>query len=491
MSNNYFNTLSLKLKLEELGTCRFMEASEFSNGINAAKDLKIVIVGCGAQGLNQGLNMRDSGLEISYALRENAISEKRQSFLNASENNFSVGTYQEMLPTADIVMNLTPDKQHTSVVESVIPFMKKGAIFSYAHGFNIVEEGTKIREDLTVIMVAPKSPGSEVREEYKRGFGVPTLIACHRENDPSGNGLEIAKALCVAQGGHRAGVLESSFVAEVKSDLMGEQTILCGMLQAGSLLCFDKMLEKGIDKEYASKFIQYGWEVITEALKQGGITNMMDRLSNPGKLKAYNLSEELKEIMRPLFEKHMEDIITGEFSKVMMEDWTNDDKNLLGWRNETGETSFEKTVAGNMDIAEQEYFDNGILMVSMIKAGVELAYECMVEVGIKPESAYYESLHETPLIANTIARKKLYEMNRIISDTAEYGCYLFSHACVPLLQDFMNKIDTDVIGKGLETSDNGVDNLTLVEVNAAIRYHEVEIIGEQLRSAMDGMKSLL
>ena len=491
MSNNYFNTLSLKLKLEELGTCRFMEASEFSNGINAAKDLKIVIVGCGAQGLNQGLNMRDSGLEISYALRENAISEKRQSFLNASENNFSVGTYQEMLPTADIVMNLTPDKQHTSVVKSVIPFMKKGAIFSYAHGFNIVEEGTKIREDLTVIMVAPKSPGSEVREEYKRGFGVPTLIACHRENDPSGNGLEIAKALCVAQGGHRAGVLESSFVAEVKSDLMGEQTILCGMLQAGSLLCFDKMLEKGIDKEYASKFIQYGWEVITEALKQGGITNMMDRLSNPGKLKAYNLSEELKEIMRPLFEKHMEDIITGEFSKVMMEDWTNDDKNLLGWRNETGETSFEKTVAGNMDIAEQEYFDNGILMVSMIKAGVELAYECMVEVGIKPESAYYESLHETPLIANTIARKKLYEMNRIISDTAEYGCYLFSHACVPLLQDFMNKIDTDVIGKGLETSDNGVDNLTLVEVNAAIRYHEVEIIGEQLRSAMDGMKSLL
>ena len=491
MSNNYFNTLSLKLKLEELGTCRFMEASEFSNGINAAKDLKIVIVGCGAQGLNQGLNMRDSGLEISYALRENAISEKRQSFLNASENNFSVGTYQEMLPTADIVMNLTPDKQHTSVVESVIPFMKKGAIFSYAHGFNIVEEGIKIREDLTVIMVAPKSPGSEVREEYKRGFGVPTLIACHRENDPSGNGLEIAKALCVAQGGHRAGVLESSFVAEVKSDLMGEQTILCGMLQAGSLLCFDKMLEKGIDKEYASKFIQYGWEVITEALKQGGITNMMDRLSNPGKLKAYNLSEELKEIMRPLFEKHMEDIITGEFSKVMMEDWTNDDKNLLGWRNETGETSFEQTVAGNMDIAEQEYFDNGILMVSMIKAGVELAYECMVEVGIKPESAYYESLHETPLIANTIARKKLYEMNRIISDTAEYGCYLFSHACVPLLQDFMNKIDTDVIGKGLETSNNGVDNLTLVEVNAAIRYHEVEIVGEQLRSAMDGMKSLL
>ena len=166
----------------------------------------------------------------------------------------------------------------------------------------------EIREDLTVIMVAPKSPGSEVREEYKRVWRA-YLIACHRQNDPKGNGLEIAKALCVAQGGHRAGVLESSFVAEVKSDLMGEQTILCGMLQAGSLLCFDKMTAAGIDAGYTSKFIQFGWETITEALKQGGITNMMDRLSNPAKLKAFELSEQLKGIMRPLFEKHMQDII--------------------------------------------------------------------------------------------------------------------------------------------------------------------------------------
>ena len=247
MAKNYFNSLPLRLQLEELGTCRFMDAAEFAEGVSAAQGLKIVIVGCGAQGLNQGLNMRDSGLNVSYTLRDAAIAEKRQSFLNASENGFSVGTYEEMLPSADIVMNLTPDKQHTKVVETVIPHMKEGAVFSYAHGFNIVEEGMQIRSDLTVIMVAPKSPGSEVREEYKRGFGVPTLIACHRENDPKGNGLEIAKALCVAQGGHRAGVLESSFVAEVKSDLMGEQTILCGMLQAGSLLCFDKMVGEGID----------------------------------------------------------------------------------------------------------------------------------------------------------------------------------------------------------------------------------------------------
>ena len=456
MAENYFNSLPLRLQLEELGTCRFMDASEFAEGVAAAQGLKIVIVGCGAQGLNQGLNMRDSGLDVAYTLRDEAIAQKRQSFLNASENGFQVGSYEEMLPSADIVMNLTPDKQHTKVVETVIPHMKEGAIFSYAHGFNIVEEGMQIRSDLTVIMVAPKSPGSEVREEYKRGFGVPTLIACHRENDPNGNGLEIAKALCVAQGGHRAGVLESSFVAEVKSDLMGEQTILCGMLQAGSLLCFDKMVGEGIDAGYASKFIQYGWEVITEALKQGGITNMMDRLSNPAKLKAFELAEELRTTMRPLFEKHMNDIITGHFSQTMMEDWGHDDANLLGWREATGETAFEKTPNGDVNISEQEYFDKGILMIAMVKAGVELAYECMVEVGIKPESAYYESLHETPLIANTIARKKLYEMNRIISDTAEYGCYLFAHACVPLLESFMSQVSTDVIGTGLAVDDNGL-----------------------------------
>ena len=489
MGQNYFNSLPFRRQLQELATCRFMDAEEFTNGCNAAKGKKIVIVGCGAQGLNQGLNMRDSGLDVSYTLRKEAIEQKRQSWRNATDNGFTVGTYEEMLPTADIVMNLAPDKQHTDVVNTVVPLMKKGATFSYAHGFNIVEEGTKIRADLTVIMVAPKCPGSEVREEYKRGFGVPTLIAVHGENDPNGDGLEIAKALCSAQGGDRAGVLESSFIAEVKSDLMGEQTILCGMLQAGSLLCFDKMVAGGIDAPYAVKLIQKGWEVITEALKHGGITLMLDRLSNPAKVRAFALAEELKDTLEPLFEKHMDDILSGEFSRTMMEDWANDDKKLLTWREETGKTAFEQT-EGSGEICEQEFFDKGILMVAMVKAGVELAFEVMVSAGIEPESAYYESLHETPLIANTIARKKLYEMNRIISDTAEYGCYLFSHACIPLLKDFMADVDIDVIGKGLELKDSYVDNQILNEINADIRSHLIEEVGEHLRAAMQGMKAI-
>jgi ketol-acid reductoisomerase len=488
---NYFNTLPLREKLNQLGVCEFMDSSEFTDGVNALKGKKVVIVGCGAQGLNQGLNLRDSGLDVSYTLRKDAIETKRQSWKNATENGFKVGTYEELIPTADLVINLTPDKQHTAVVTAIMPLMKKGATLSYSHGFNIVEEGMQIRKDLTVIMVAPKSPGSEVREEYKRGFGVPTLIAVHPENDPEGKGWDYAKAYCVGTGGHRAGVLRSSFVAEVKSDLMGEQTILCGLLQTGSILCFDKMVEKGIDKGYAAKLMQYGWEVITESLKHGGITAMMDRLSNPAKVKAFELSEELKHIMRPLFQKHQDDIISGEFSRIMMEDWNNNDKNLLTWRAATGETAFEKTPAGDMKIAEQEFYDNGLLMVAMVRAGVELAFETMTESGIIEESAYYESLHEVPLIANTIARKKLFEMNRVISDTAEYGCYLFDHACKPLLANFMKTVNTDIIGKNyMEGKDNGVDNRKLITINEIIRFHPIEIVGAELRAAMTSMKQI-
>lgn len=490
--SNYFNTLSLRDQLKQLGQCRFMESHEFSDGVGALKGKKIVIIGCGAQGLNQGLNMRDSGLDIAYTLRPQAISEKRASYVNATENGFSVGTYEEMIRTADLLINLTPDKQHTNVINAVMPLMKQGSTLSYSHGFNIVEEGIQIRRDITVIMVAPKSPGSEVREEYKRGFGVPTLIAVHPENDPEGKGLSQAKAYAAATGGHKAGVLESSFVAEVKSDLMGEQTILCGLLQTGSILCFDKMLEKGIDPGYASKLIQYGWETVTEGLKYGGITNMMDRLSNPAKIKAFDMAEELKDIMRPLFQTHMDNIMSGDFSQTMMADWAEDDKDLLNWRAATAETAFEKTPAGSMDISEQEYYDHGVLMVALIRAGVELAYESMVASGIIGESAYYESLHETPLIANTIARKKLYEMNRVISDTAEYGCYLFDHACKPLLADFMKNIDTDVIGKSFgQDRDNGVDNAKLIAVNKALREHPVEVVGARLRESMTAMKPIV
>ena len=486
---NYFNTLSDSEKKNQLNKCRFMNNEEFSGGVNALIGKKIVIVGCGAQGLNQGLNMRDSGLDISYVLRQTSIDVKKESFLNASKYNFNVGNFEELVPEADLVINLTPDKNHTNVIETVVPLMKKNSILSYSHGFNIVEEGTLIRNDITVIMVAPKCPGTEVREEYLRGFGVPTLIAVHPENDPNGNGLELAKAYAVATGGHRAGVLESSFVAEVKSDLMGEQTILCGILQTGSLLCFEKMLSLRFDESYSVKLIQFGWETITEELKHNGIVGMINRLDDKSRFCVHKLSNELKSILTPLFNKHMNDILDGTFSLQMMKDWDNDDQNLLKWREETGKTLFEKTKSQSKEIPNQEFFDHGILMLSFVKSGVELAFETMVKNGIIDESAYYESLHELPLIANLISRKKLYEMNRIISDTAEYGCYLFNHKCHPLLNDFMINLERGMVGEPILNNYN-FDLDELIELDKSTKNHPIEKIGKTLRKNMSNMKKL-
>jgi ketol-acid reductoisomerase len=485
---NYFNTLSFRKKLMQLRKCRFMQREEFSNGIKFLKNKNIVIIGCGAQGLNQGLNMRDSGLNISYVLQKKSILEKKDSWNRAIKNNFKVGTYEDLIPQSDFIINLTPDKQHSSVIEALRSLMKTGATLGYSHGFNIVEMGEKIRKDITVIMVAPKCPGTEVREEYQRGFGVPTLIAVHTENDPNNTGIETAKSWAVAIGSHRAGVLHSSFTAEVKSDLMGEQTILCGLLQSASIVYYEKLISQGYNSGYAGKIIQNGWEVITESLKHGGITLMLDRLSSSEKIKVYELSIKLKKILLPLFRIHMDDILSGKFSSEMIKDWNNNDKNLLYWRNNTKNTDFENADLYKKNINEKEYFEHGIFMIAIIKSGVELAFDTMLESGIIEESAYYESLHELPLIANTIARKKLYEMNKVISDTAEYGNYLFSKSAVPLLRNFLKKIkDSDLRNN---TTSDSIDNAHLYNINEKIQNHSIEIIGKKLRSYMKDMKSI-
>ncbi|XBC38186.1 MAG: ketol-acid reductoisomerase [Buchnera aphidicola (Floraphis choui)] len=485
---NYFNSLNFRQKLINLQTCKLIDITSLSMEFNLLKEKNIVIVGCGSQGLNQGLNMRDSGLHISYALRSSSISKKNNSWINATKNGFFVGTYEDMIPTADLVINLTPDKQHKQVVELLQKLMKKNSILGFSHGFSIVEIGQLIRSDITVIMVAPKCPGTEVREEYVRGFGVPALISVHSENDPNHIGLKIAKFWAISIGSHRAGILYSSFIAEVKSDLMGEQTILCGMLQACSLVCYEQLIFQGHNSSYSGKLIQSGWEVITESLKHGGITLMLDRLSNTAKIRACILSNKLKIVLSPLFRKHMDDIISGEFSKNMICDWNNNDTQLKKWRAEVKDTSFEQCNICTQNVLEQEYFDHGLLMVAMLKAGIELSFEIMVETGIKEESAYYESLHELPLIANTIARKRLYEMNLVISDTAEYGSYLFSQSAIPLLKKFMNELKIGDLGSKIV--DVELDNMILNTINDEIENHPIEIVGKKLRRYMIGMKPI-
>ncbi|CAL4324547.1 Ketol-acid reductoisomerase (NADP(+)) [Buchnera aphidicola (Pterocallis alni)] len=486
--NNYFNTLNFRNQITQLKQCSFLSREHFKNSINVLKGKNIVIIGCGAQGLNQGLNMRDSGLNISFALKEESILNKNNSWKNATINNFCVGTYNQLIPHADLIINLTPDKQHSKVIKDIQSLIKKNATLGYSHGFNIVEVGESIRKDITVIMVAPKCPGTEVREEYKRGFGVPALIAVHHENDPLNMGLNQAKAWAVAIGSHKAGVLKSSFIAEVKSDLMGEQTILCGLLQSSSLVLYDKLLENGHSIDYIVSLLQYGWEVLTEALKHGGITLMLNRLSNSAKFRACELSNQLKTILTPLFQKHMDDILSGVFSYNMICDWKAKDKNLLAWRKEIKNTALERAPKVHNQLLESDFFNYGGLMVAILKAGVELSFETMVDSGIKEESAYYESLHELPLIANTISRNRFYEMNLVISDTAEYGSYLFNKNSLSILKQFLYNIHYEDIGCAI--SQRSIDNQELQKLNLTIYNHPIEKIGRKLRSYMTGMKSI-
>ena len=185
----------------------------------------------------------------------------------------------------------------------------------------------------------------------------------------------------------------------------------------------------------------------------------------------------------------MDDIISGHFSATMMADWANGDKDLFAWREATGKTAFENAPKYDGKISEQEYFDNGVLMIAMVKAGVELAFEAMVASGIYEESAYYESLHELPLIANTIARKRLYEMNVVISDTAEYGNYLFSNVATPILaKEIIPNLQKGDLGEPTPVAE--IDNITLRDVNDAIRNHPVELIGQELRGYMTDMKRI-
>ncbi|QJC31218.1 ketol-acid reductoisomerase [Enterobacteriaceae endosymbiont of Macroplea mutica] len=484
--NNYFNTLNFREKLNTLQKSRLMTNKEFEQGNKILKNKKIVIIGCGAQGLNQGLNMRDSGLDVSYVLTRNAIIYKNISWQRAKKHDFVVGTIQELIPYADLIINLTPDKQHKKVFKNIKPLLKKKVTIGYSHGFNIIEEGEQFPSNINIIMVAPKCPGTEVREEFQRGFGVPALIAIHNNYDH--DALEIAKAWAVSIGSHKAGVLESSFAAEVKSDLMGEQTVLCGMLQTASMIFYDKLISLHVKPITASQLIQYGWEYITEALKQGGISLMMDRLDNMSKIHAYYLSMRLKKILQPLFKIHMDDIISGTFSQNMITDWENNDINLLTWRKQYQQHSFENIVSEKNILTEQYVFEHGVFMVAIIKASVELAYEIMTETGISNISAYYESLHELPLIANTIKRKKLYEMNKTISDTAEYGNYLFTHRAIPLLQNFIDTLTREDLG--IKKLSMNVNNITLLHIQNKIHDHPIEKIGIILRKYMIHMKSL-
>ncbi len=234
---------------------------------------QVVILGYGSQGHAHALNLKESGVSVTVGLRQGS-----SSWAKAEAAGLTVKTVDEAVKQGDLVMILVPDEHQLALYTQIESNLKQGAVLAFAHGFNIHFELIQPRADLDVIMVAPKGPGHLVRSTYTQGGGVPSLIAVHQ--DASGQARDIALSYASANGGGRAGVIETNFREETETDLFGEQAVLCGgasaLVQAG----FETLTEAGYAPEMAYFECLHELKLIVDLMYEGGIANMRYSISN-------------------------------------------------------------------------------------------------------------------------------------------------------------------------------------------------------------------
>ncbi len=271
---------------------------------------KVVILGYGSQGHAHALNLKDSGVDVTVALRKGS-----KSWAKAETSGLKVLEVADAVKLADLVMILAPDEGQRKIYEEqVAPNIKQGAALAFAHGFNIHFGLIEPRADLDVIMVAPKGPGHTVRSTYTQGGGVPSLIAIHQ--DASGSAKAIALSYASANGGGRAGIIETNFREETETDLFGEQAVLCGgataLVQAG----FETLVEAGYAPEMAYFECLHELKLIVDLMYEGGMANMRYSISNTAEYGDYVtgpriITEETKKEMKRV----LTDIQTGKFAR--------------------------------------------------------------------------------------------------------------------------------------------------------------------------------
>lgn len=235
---------------------------------------KVAVIGYGSQGHAHANNLKDSGVEVVVGLREGS-----SSAVKAKEAGIRVMSVEEASAWADVVMVLAPDEFQANIYsENIEPSLRQGVALAFAHGLNIHFDLIIPREDLDVIMIAPKAPGHTVRSEFVKGGGIPDLIAI--KQDATGNAKDIALSYASAIGGGRTGILETSFREETETDLFGEQVVLCGgttaLVQAG----FETLVEAGYEPEMAYFECLHELKLIVDLLYEGGIANMRYSISN-------------------------------------------------------------------------------------------------------------------------------------------------------------------------------------------------------------------
>jgi ketol-acid reductoisomerase len=282
--------------------------------INLIKGKNVAIVGYGSQGHAHALNLRDSGCKnIVVALRAGSPTVKK-----AEGEGLKVMTVVEVAKWADVVMMLTPDELQADIYRDELQAnMKKGAALLFAHGLNVHFNLIEPRKDLDVLMVAPKGPGHTVRSEYQKGGGVPTLIAIHQ--DATGNAHDLGLSYASANGGGRAGIIETTFKEECETDLFGEQVVLCGGLVELIRAGFETLVEAGYAPEMAYFECLHEVKLIVDLIYEGGIANMNYSISNTAEYGEYVtgpriITSETKAEMKRV----LNDIQTGKFTRDWM-----------------------------------------------------------------------------------------------------------------------------------------------------------------------------
>ena len=283
------------------------------------KSKNVAIVGYGSQGHAHANNLRDSGVKVTVALRSGSASAAK-----AEKAGLSVKPVEEAVRNADLIMILAPDEHQARLYRDQIePNIKKGAALAFAHGFNIHFGQIEPREDLDVIMIAPKGPGHLVRSTYAQGGGVPSLIAIHQ--DASGRARELALSYASANGGGRAGIIETTFKIETETDLFGEQAVLCGgataLVQAG----FETLVEAGYPAEMAYFECLHELKLIVDLMFEGGIANMNYSISNNAEYGEYVTGQKvINEESRKAMREALRNIQNGEYAKkFILEGMTN------------------------------------------------------------------------------------------------------------------------------------------------------------------------
>ena len=242
--------------------------------IRALDELCIAVIGYGSQGRGQALNLRDSGVNVVLGLREGG-----KSWNQAVADGWSPLSVEEASRQADIICLLTPDMAQPKIYrDQIAPNMKTNATLLFAHGFNIHYGSIQATEENNVVMLAPKGPGTTVRNQYLEGNGVPGLVAIHQ--DATGNSLELALAYGWAIGAARAGIIETTFAEETETDLFGEQAVLCGGLTELITAGWETLIEAGYQPEVAYFECLHEVKLIVDLIYEGGIARMHEFISD-------------------------------------------------------------------------------------------------------------------------------------------------------------------------------------------------------------------